>query len=40
VVALRSWQLRNQAGSDLGIVEADSAEEAVMAAIDAAGPQP
>jgi hypothetical protein len=40
VIALRSWQLRNQAGSDLGIVETESAEQAVQAAIDAAGRQP
>jgi hypothetical protein len=40
VVALRSWQLRNQAGSDLGIVEADNAEEAVEAAVSAARAQP
>jgi uncharacterized protein (TIGR00725 family) len=40
VIALRSWQLRNRAGSDVGIVEAESAEEAVAAALVAAGPQP
>jgi hypothetical protein len=40
VIALRSWQLRNQAGSELGIIETESAEQAVKAAIDAAGPQP
>jgi uncharacterized protein (TIGR00725 family) len=40
VIALRSWQLRNRTGSDVGIVEAESAEEAVAAALVAAGPQP
>jgi len=40
VIALRSWQLRNRTGSDVGIVEAESAEEAVAAALIAAGPQP
>jgi len=33
VVALRSWPLRNRAGSDLGIVEADSPQGAVGAAL-------
>src|SRR5262245_10095227 len=36
VIALRSWQLRNQAGSELGIAEAASAGEAVAAALEAA----
>jgi uncharacterized protein (TIGR00725 family) len=36
VIALRSWPLRNRAGSDLGIVEADTAETAVEAALSAA----
>jgi uncharacterized protein (TIGR00725 family) len=37
VVAIQSWSLRNQAGTDLGIVEASSPEEAVRAALSAAG---
>ena len=40
VIALRSWQLRNRTVSDVGIVEAESADEAVAAALAAAGPQP
>ena len=36
VVAIRSWTLRNRSGTDLGIVEADSPEEAVSAALAAA----
>jgi uncharacterized protein (TIGR00725 family) len=40
VITLRSWPLRNRAGTDLGIVEAESAEDAVRAALDAAGRQP
>jgi uncharacterized protein (TIGR00725 family) len=36
VVALQSWTLRNRAGTDLGIVEADTPEEAVTAALAAA----
>jgi uncharacterized protein (TIGR00725 family) len=36
VVSLRSWPLRNRAASDLGIVEAETAEEAVKAALAAA----
>lgn len=40
VVALRSWTLGNRAGTDLGIVEAESAAEAVEAALSAARPQP
>lgn len=39
VFALRSWPLRNRAGGDLGIVEAETAEEAVAAALEAARPQ-
>ena len=37
VVAIQSWTLRNQAGTDLGIVEAGSPEEAVKAALSAVG---
>jgi uncharacterized protein (TIGR00725 family) len=40
VIALRSWQLQNRAGSEVGIVEKGNAEEAVVAAIEAAGRQP
>jgi uncharacterized protein (TIGR00725 family) len=36
VVAIRSWTLRNQAGTDLGIVEASTPEEAVELALKAA----
>jgi uncharacterized protein (TIGR00725 family) len=36
VIALQSWPLRNRAGSDLGIVEAETPEEAVKAAVTAA----
>jgi uncharacterized protein (TIGR00725 family) len=36
VVAIRSWTLSNQAGTDLGIVEASTAEEAVKLALSAA----
>jgi uncharacterized protein (TIGR00725 family) len=36
VVAIRSWTLGNRSGADLGIVEADSPEEAVEAAMSAA----
>jgi uncharacterized protein (TIGR00725 family) len=36
VVALQSWPLRNRAGTDLGIVEAETAEQAVKAALSAA----
>lgn len=36
VVAIRSWTLRNQAGTDLGIVEAETPEEAVEAALSVA----
>ena len=37
VVAIRSWTLRNRAGTDLGIVEAETPEQAVSAALSAAG---
>lgn len=40
VVAIQSWTLRNQAGTDLGIVEAETAEEAVRAALSAAVVEP
>jgi uncharacterized protein (TIGR00725 family) len=40
VVALRSWPLRNRAGTDLGILEAETPADAVRAALAAAGPQP
>jgi uncharacterized protein (TIGR00725 family) len=46
VVAIQSWALRNRAGADLGIVEAETAEEAVSAALArsarsaVAGPEP
>jgi uncharacterized protein (TIGR00725 family) len=36
VVAIRSWTLSNQAGTDLGIVDASTAEEAVKLALSAA----
>ncbi|HEY6771390.1 MAG TPA: TIGR00725 family protein [Solirubrobacterales bacterium] len=36
VVAIQSWTLRNRSGTDLGIVEAASPEEAVTTALDAA----
>jgi uncharacterized protein (TIGR00725 family) len=36
VVAIQSWTLRNRSGTDLGIVEADSPEEAVSTALAAA----
>jgi uncharacterized protein (TIGR00725 family) len=36
VVAIQSWTLRNRSGTDLGIVEAGSPEEAVDAALAAA----
>jgi uncharacterized protein (TIGR00725 family) len=35
VVALRSWPLRNRTGTDLGIVEAESGDEAVGVALSA-----
>jgi uncharacterized protein (TIGR00725 family) len=37
VIALGSWPLRNRAGTDTGIVEAQSAAQAVEAALAAAG---
>jgi hypothetical protein len=40
VVAIQSWALRNRAGTDLGIVEAETAEEAVRAALSAAVVEP
>ncbi|HSD23481.1 MAG TPA: TIGR00725 family protein [Solirubrobacterales bacterium] len=40
VVAIQSWALRNRSGTDLGILEAGSAEEAVSAALGAARSQP
>jgi uncharacterized protein (TIGR00725 family) len=40
VVALQSWPLRNRAGTDLGIVEAKTAEEAVKAALSSAVVEP
>jgi uncharacterized protein (TIGR00725 family) len=36
VVAIQSWPLRNRAGTDLGITEAESAEEAVRIALSSA----
>jgi uncharacterized protein (TIGR00725 family) len=36
VVAIQSWTLRNRAGTDLGIVEAETAQRAVQAALSAA----
>ena len=40
VVAIQSWTLRNRAGTDLGIVEADTPEEAVRLALSAAVLEP
>ena len=40
VVAIQSWTLRNHAGTDLGIVEAESPEKAVKAALSAAVVEP
>jgi uncharacterized protein (TIGR00725 family) len=40
VVALQSWPLRNRAGTDLGIVEAETAEQAVKSAMSAAVVEP
>ena len=37
VVAIRSWPLLSRAGTELGIVEAESPEDAVKAALEAAG---
>ena len=36
VITLQSWPLRNRAGTDLGIVEAETPAEAVTAALSAA----
>lgn len=36
VVAIQSWTLRNRAGTDLGIVEVETADQAVSAALSAA----
>ena len=36
VVAMKSWTLSNRAGTDLGIVEVETPEEAVEAAVSAA----
>jgi uncharacterized protein (TIGR00725 family) len=33
VIAMRSWSLRNRAGTELGIVEVENPEEAVSAAL-------
>jgi len=38
VIALRSWPLRHRMGTDVGIVEAETPEEAVETALEAAGP--
>jgi uncharacterized protein (TIGR00725 family) len=38
VVAIQSWSLRNHAGTDLGIVEAETPQEAVSSALSAARP--
>ena len=40
VVALRTWPLRNWAGTEIGIAETETAEEAVRTALEAAGAQP
>ena len=40
VVSIQSWPLRNRVGTDLGIVEAETAEEAVKAAMSAAAVEP
>jgi uncharacterized protein (TIGR00725 family) len=40
VVAIQSWALRNRSGTDLGIMEAGSVEEAVSTALDAVRSQP
>jgi uncharacterized protein (TIGR00725 family) len=40
VVAIQSWILRNRSGTDLGIVEAETPEQAVRAALSAAVVQP
>jgi uncharacterized protein (TIGR00725 family) len=40
VVAIQSWILRSRAGTDLGIVEAETPEDAVKAALSAAVVEP
>ena len=40
VVALQSWPLRDRAGTDLGIVEVETAEQAVSTALSAAVVEP
>jgi len=40
VVAIQSWTLRNRAGTDLGIVEVETPEEAVRAALSVAVVEP
>jgi uncharacterized protein (TIGR00725 family) len=40
VVAIQSWILRNRAGTDLGIVEAETPEQAVKAALSSAVVEP
>jgi predicted Rossmann-fold nucleotide-binding protein len=40
VVAIQSWILRNRTVSDLGIVEAETAEQAVEAALSSAVVEP
>jgi uncharacterized protein (TIGR00725 family) len=40
VVTVQSWPLKNRAGTDLGIVEAETPEEAVRAALAAAVVEP
>jgi uncharacterized protein (TIGR00725 family) len=37
VIAIQSWSLRNRAGTDLGIVEAETAEQAVAEALAQSG---
>lgn len=37
VVAIQSWTLRNRSGADLGIIEAETPEDAVRAALSVAG---
>jgi uncharacterized protein (TIGR00725 family) len=37
VIALRSWPLRNRAGTDLGIIETESPADAVRTALELAG---
>jgi uncharacterized protein (TIGR00725 family) len=40
VVAIQSWILRNRAGTDLGIIEAETPEQAVKAALSSAVVEP